>query len=99
MPTNKGRSRNWSGSDLTSLNHYTTNNCTYDCRTIRFLSDFHCEDRATGEFETIRKFCDLSNVKCYKYAQRQKITIECLGTCPCLLDNGKERDLTNFYQP
>ena len=97
MPTNKGRSRNWSGSDLNPLIHYTTNNCTYDCKTIRFLSDFHCEDRATGEFETIRKFCDLSNVKCYKNALRQKITIECLGTCPCLLDNGKERDLTNFY--
>ena len=97
MPTNKGRSRNWSGSDLTTLNHNTINNCTYDCRTIRFLSDFHCEDRATGEFETIRKYCDLSNVKCYKNAHWQKITIECLGTCPCLLDNGKERDLTNFY--
>ena len=96
-PTKKGRSRNWSGSDLTTLNHYTTNNCTYDCRTIRFLSNFHCEDRATGEFETIRNSCDLSNVKCYKKFKRQKITIECLGTCPCLSYNGKERNLANFY--
>ena len=95
-PTNKGRSRNWSGSDLTTLNHNNPNtnkNCTYECGLIRDLADFNCGATA---FTTIRNSCDLSNAKSKCKAVRQKITIECLGTCPCFSDNGK-RNLTNFY--
>ena len=88
MPTNKGRSLNWSGSDLN-----TSKNCTYYCKEIRNFADFNCGATGFGKpFETIRNTCDLSNVACN--AKMQKVTIECLGTCPCLPLNRQGRNLS-----